>query len=62
MTQKDLGKLIDYWLRGSDLDYASAVDISKKARRYVQACFFIHLSLEKALKAAVVCQANQQVS
>ncbi len=59
MTKVDIKKLIEYWKKGSDLDFESASDISKHARRYVQASFFIHLSLEKALKAYIVKNSNE---
>jgi HEPN domain-containing protein len=54
MTKTDVQKLIEYWKKGAELDYNSAVAISVKAKQYVQACFFIHLSLEKILKTYIV--------
>jgi HEPN domain-containing protein len=56
MTKVDIKKLITYWRKGSDLDFESAAEISRQAKRYVQACFFVHLSIEKALKAYFVSQ------
>ncbi len=54
MTSKDLKKLVEYWRNSSDDDFEAAQDIATKTRRYLQALFFLHLSLEKALKALVV--------
>jgi HEPN domain-containing protein len=49
----DLRKQIDYWLEGSkdDLDAAETLFNNRKFR---QALFFVHLSVEKILKAHVV--------
>jgi HEPN domain-containing protein len=54
MTIKDLKKLIKYWQSGALEDLASANDISLKAKRYVQALFFVHLANEKILKSYYV--------
>lgn len=54
MTKSDKKKLIEYWKTGSDLDFDSAKAISEKAKKNVQACFFLHLSIEKNLKAYIV--------
>ena len=49
----DLRQQIDYWLEGSkeDLDAAEALFNNRKFR---QALFFVHLSVEKILKAHVL--------
>lgn len=47
-------KLFEYWLEASTDDLASAKEIVTKTQSYVQGLFFLHLSLEKILKAAYV--------
>lgn len=59
MTKIDLKKLIAYWVNGSKLDFESAVAISEKAKKNVQACFFLHLAIEKVLKAYIVHRTKQ---
>lgn len=54
MTKSDLKKIVQYWKTGSDLDFDSAKAIAEKAKKNVQACFFLHLSIEKILKAYIV--------
>lgn len=54
MTKANVKKLVDYWKTASRLDYESSISISEKAKQNVQACFFIHLSIEKILKAYIV--------
>lgn len=56
MTTKDLKKLITYWVKASDYDYKSAIEILSIAKQYVQALFFLHLSIEKLLKGLIVHQ------
>jgi HEPN domain-containing protein len=46
--------LIQYWKSGSKDDLESAVSIFSKAERYPASLFFLHLAIEKALKAALV--------
>ena len=46
--------LIQYWVSGSKDDLESAVSIFSKAERYPASPFFLHLAIEKALKAAYV--------
>jgi len=50
----DKAKLIKYWQEGSALDFASAKDIIEKTKRYTHAAFFLHLSVEKNLKAKYI--------
>ncbi|MEI8347200.1 MAG: HEPN domain-containing protein [Pseudomonadota bacterium] len=51
MTQDKLEKIFKYWLDGAKTDLLSAKDIAQKAKRYSHALFFVHLSIEKILKA-----------
>ncbi len=59
MTDDKVKKLFEYWKLGSIDDFASAEDILTKTHRYAQGLFFIHFSIEKALKAAVVLKTKQ---
>lgn len=54
MNKEKKAKLINYWVQGSKLDAAAVSDISKNTQSFVQALFFLHLSIEKALKALYV--------
>lgn len=47
-------KLINYWLRGSEEDFKTAKAVLENTDRYASALFFMHLCLEKALKALFV--------
>ena len=50
----DQGKtiqLIDYWTQGSAEDLKNALEIIHQTSRYASGLFFLHLCLEKALKA-----------
>lgn len=58
MTESKIKDLITYWEQGSLEDLSSAEDIILKAKRYQQGLFFVHLSIEKILKAAVVKETN----
>ena len=58
MTKTNKKKLVEYWKTGSELDYSSAEAIAVKAKQYVQASFFLHLSVEKILKAYIVAQTS----
>lgn len=53
MTVKDLKKLVTYWLQGAEDDWRVFLSL-KRSRHYQQAAFFLHLSLEKRVKALVV--------
>ena len=44
-------QLIDYWIEGSQEDLLGAREIINQTSRYVSGLFFLHLALEKALKA-----------
>jgi HEPN domain-containing protein len=44
-------QLIDYWVKGSTDDLMGAKEIINQTSRYVSGLFFLHLALEKALKA-----------
>lgn len=56
MTVKDIQKLIKYWIEASNYDFRSAVEILSATKQYVQALFFLHLSVEKLLKALLVSE------
>lgn len=49
----DVAKQIDYWVRSSTSDIGTSKILCKN-KKYLEALFFAHLSLEKALKAHVV--------
>lgn len=44
-------QLIEYWVKGSTEDLRGADEIINKTSRYASGLFFIHLAVEKALKA-----------
>jgi HEPN domain-containing protein len=44
-------QLVDYWTRGSTEDLLGAKEIITKTSRYASGLFFLHLAIEKALKA-----------
>lgn len=52
MTKKEQQALIDYWEKSSSDDWKTFQTL-KKARRFPPALFFLHLALEKKLKALV---------
>ncbi|MBL6990270.1 MAG: HEPN domain-containing protein [Bacteriovoracaceae bacterium] len=54
MDESKKKRLLAYWVKGSNLDFLAATDISLHTKSYVQALFFLHLSIEKALKALYV--------
>lgn len=47
-----------HWLEGSQRDFETYV-VLRRARKYGHALFFLHLALEKKLKAVVVYQTKQ---
>ena len=49
-----LTRLIDYWAQAAKDDWETASSIYSKAKEYGAALFFLHLALEKILKARVV--------
>lgn len=54
MTQFNQDKLLKYWLEASQDDLTSAKEIINKTSSYIQGLFFVHLALEKALKALFI--------
>lgn len=53
MNKEKILKLIEYWLQGSE-DEWEYLEVLYKAGKYVPALFFLHLSIEKILKAYFV--------
>lgn len=47
-------KLVLYWLKSARLDLESAKEIANNTNRYTSALFFLHLAIEKSLKAKFV--------
>jgi HEPN domain-containing protein len=56
LTPEAKNKLIGYWRRGSDEDFKTATAMFDHTDRYASALFFLHLSLERALKALFVAK------
>lgn len=56
MTLDDsaLKKLIQYWEKGSTLDWQTSTEILNGTQRFSAALFYLHLSLEKSFKAKLV--------
>lgn len=54
MNEQQKEKNILHWKQGSLNDLQAAVDIASLARKNSHALFFLHLSVEKALKAFFV--------
>ncbi|OFZ36270.1 MAG: hypothetical protein A2504_03490 [Bdellovibrionales bacterium RIFOXYD12_FULL_39_22] len=52
-------KLIDYWLQGHEYDWATALNLNRSGR-YPYALFFVHLAIEKLIKAIIVAQTEKQ--
>lgn len=51
----DIQKQIEYWVKGAEEDFAAAQSLMQKD--YIrQSLFFVHLAVEKMLKAHVVCK------
>lgn len=55
----NMENLVNYWRISSIDDFESAKDIFSRTHRITQALFFLHLAIEKALKALVVFRTNQ---
>lgn len=53
MNEEKIGILIEYWIEGSEEDF-DTVKILFSNKKYVHALFFLHLTLEKLLKALFV--------
>jgi HEPN domain-containing protein len=49
---------IKYWKKAAELDFESAKDIFHSGKNFHFALFVLHLSFEKALKAAVTNETN----
>ncbi len=56
MTKQQLNKLAQFWLDGAVRDMQAAVSLIQHAKLYPNGLFFVHLSLEKLLKAIYVMQ------
>jgi len=54
LDTKKISELVTYWVHSASEDLATAEDIIAKTSRYVSGLFFLHLSLEKILKALYV--------
>lgn len=54
MQQINQQKLVEYWTEASNDDLQSSIDIIANTKSYIQGLFFLHLSLEKLLKALFV--------
>ena len=54
MTEQQKQKNIEYWRQGSEKDLKAAVDIARLAHKNSHSLFFLHLSIEKAMKALFV--------
>lgn len=53
MTVRDIKKLVQYWVDGSDYDIKTSTGLFQK-KRYPHVLFFCHLAVEKLLKAIIV--------
>jgi len=53
----DVGKQIDYWRKSGDEDFAAAEALFEK-NHFRHSLFFVHLAIEKVLKAHVSRQTN----
>jgi HEPN domain-containing protein len=54
----DTTKHINYWLKGAQDDYKSAIVLFERGR-LLHCLFFCHLVIEKAIKAHVVKETNE---
>lgn len=57
MTVTDLEKLVKYWLDLSERDW-KAMKSLVRGKNNAQALFFLHLSIEKLLKALIVIESK----
>jgi HEPN domain-containing protein len=53
MTKRERGKLLQYWIKSAEEDW-DAYNKLRSAKKYAHALFFMHLSIEKLLKAIIV--------
>ena len=54
----DVAKQIEYWMRGSEEDFAAAQSLFEKGH-FRHSLFFAHLAIEKMLKAHVARQTEE---
>jgi HEPN domain-containing protein len=54
LNQEQQLKLFEYWKNGSEEDFSTAQEICSQTNKRVAALFFLHLAIEKALKAEIV--------
>lgn len=59
MTEEQKIKNIEYWRQGCLGDLQAAIDIACLAKKNAHALFFLHLSIEKGLKALFVQNMSQ---
>lgn len=58
MTVRDIRKLVQYWIDGSDYDIKTSAGLFQK-KRYPYVLFFCHLAVEKLLKAIIVKETGE---
>lgn len=58
MKKEKIEELIKYWQESSLMDFHTAEDIFEKTKNYVAVLFYLHLSVEKIIKAYYVYQRN----
>lgn len=58
MKNEKIEELIKYWQESSLMDFNTAEDIFEKTKNYVAVLFYLHLSIEKIIKAYYVYQRN----
>jgi HEPN domain-containing protein len=51
-------QLVKYWQESSLMDFQTAEDIFEKTKNYVAVLFYLHLSIEKIIKAFYVYKKN----
>jgi len=61
MTGLEKKKVIEYWMNSAKEDWHTLENL-KKGRRYAHALFFLHLALEKLLKALIVKNTKEHAS
>ena len=54
----DVSKQVNYWITGSEEDFAAAQSLLEKGH-YRHSLFFAHLAIEKMLKAHVTLKINE---
>lgn len=58
MEKKKIEHLVKYWQESSLMDFQTAEDIFVKTKNYVAVLFYLHLSIEKIIKAYYVYKRN----